>query len=240
MAPRNHSGNQSGNRHGNPSGSPDGNSRGNPSGNHRRLKDRADLFQRQDNTDDRAFYSFPRLVIHVDEHASGLLAGYLAEHLPSGGDVLDLMSAWRSHIAEDHGLASLTGLGMNETELAGNPALTSGLIHDLNKAPLLPFTGQAFDACLILFSLQYLLKPVDVMADIARVLRPGGMLHVAYTNRMFPTKAVAVWRHCGDVERARLIAAYMDETGAYGEPRAERLADGSDGDPLYVVSAGKD
>ncbi len=225
-------GKQGGNQQGNPEG--------NPQGNHRRLRDRADLFQRQDNTDDRAFYSFPRLVIHVDGQASGLLAEYLAECLPRGGDVLDLMSAWRSHIAEDHGLASLTGLGMNETELAGNPALTAGLVHDLNKAPALPFAGGAFDACLILFSLQYLLKPVDVLTDIARVLRPGGMLHVAYTNRMFPTKAVAVWRACGDVERARLIAAYLDETQAYGEPRAERLADGSAGDPLYVVSAGKD
>lgn len=215
------------------------NQQGNPSGNHRRLKDRADLFQRQDNTDDRAFYSFPRLVIHVDGHASGLLAGYLAERLPRGGDVLDLMSAWRSHMAEDHGLASLTGLGMNETELADNPALTSGLVHDLNKVPALPFADRAFDACLILFSLQYLLKPVDVLTDIARVLRPGGMLHVAYTNRLFPTKAVAVWRHSGDVERARLIAAYLDEAGAYGEPEARRLADGSAGDPLYVVSAAK-
>ena len=39
----------------------------------------------------------------------------------------------------------------------------------------------------------------------AEVLLPGGGIYVAYTNRVFPTKAVAVWRACSDAERAQLI-----------------------------------
>jgi SAM-dependent methyltransferase len=197
-------------------------------------------FQRQDENADTHFYDMPRLVIHVDEHASATLAKWLEENLPPEGDILDLMSAWRSHLPEPNSYRTVVGLGMNTVELNENPALTAAVIQDLNAHPALPFKDNAFDACVISFSLQYLTQPVAVMAEIARVLRPGAKLHVAYSNRLFPTKAVAIWQACSDAERAQLIAEYARQAGGLTDMRAERLVDPMSGyDPLYVVSAAK-
>ena len=69
------------------------------------------------------------------------------------------------------------------------------------------------------------------------MLLPGGAIYVAYTNRVFPTKAVAVWRACSDAERTQLIGGYLAEAGGYTNFTAERLVEGGTGfDPLYVVS----
>lgn len=195
-------------------------------------------FRRQDESADTRFYEMPRLVIHVDEHASAKLAEWLGAHLPSDGDILDLMSAWRSHLPDGARYRSVIGLGMNVIELRENPALSGAVIQDLNAHPVLPFKDGAFDACVISFSLQYLTQPVAVLAEIARVLRRDAKLHVAYSNRLFPTKAVAIWQACSDSERAQLIAEYGHQAGGFKNIAAERVIDPMAGtDPLYVVSA---
>lgn len=195
-------------------------------------------FERVDESADTLFYQMPRLVIHVDEHASAVLADWLGKKLPADGDILDLMSAWRSHLPGTARYRSVIGHGMNTVELTENPALTAAVIQDINALPSLPFRDAAFDACLISFSLQYLTKPVPVLAEIARVLRPGGALHVAYSNRLFPTKAAVIWQACSDAERAHLIAAYAQAAGGFTDIGAERLVDPASGyDPLTVVSA---
>ena len=68
-------------------------------------------FRRQDESDDARFYEIPRLLIHVDEPASRALAAYFNDRLPADGDILDLMSAYRSHLPEELSLNSVTGLG---------------------------------------------------------------------------------------------------------------------------------
>ena len=197
-------------------------------------------FERADASPDTDFYRSPRLVIHVDDHASAVLASWFGKALPANGDILDLMSAWRSHLPADASYRSVIGQGMNVTELRDNPALTAGLIQDLNAVPSLPFKDASFDAVLISFSMQYLTHPVEILREIARVLRSGGRFHTAYSNRLFPTKAVAVWQACSDPERAHLIAAYLQQAGGFTDIAADRLVDGASGfDPLYVVSASK-
>jgi SAM-dependent methyltransferase len=168
------------------------------------------------------------------------LAQWLGTQLPADGVILDLMSAWRSHLPDGARYSGVIGLGMNTVELNDNPALTAAVIQDINALPSLPFTDAAFDACVISFSLQYLTQPVAVLAEIARVLKPGAKLHVAYSNRLFPTKAVAIWQTCSDAERAQLIGAYAQQAGGFADMTAERLVDAASGyDPLYVVSATK-
>jgi SAM-dependent methyltransferase len=197
-------------------------------------------FARADPSPDTDFYRMPRLVIHVDEHASAALSQWFGNVLPSNGDILDLMSAWRSHLPAEAQYNCVIGHGMNVTELAENPALTARIVQDLNAQPALPFTDAAFDAVLISFSMQYLTQPIAVLREVARVLRPGGKFYTAYSNRLFPTKAVAVWQACSDTERAHLIAAYLQQAGGFANFAADRLVDGASGfDPLYVVSATK-
>jgi len=197
-------------------------------------------FERVDETDDALFYQMPRLVIHVDDHASQTLADYFAAALPAGGRVLDLMSSYRSHLDTGAGLGDVIGLGMNGPEMNANPALAARIIHDLNKRPALPFADAAFDACILSFSMQYLTQPIQVLADVARCLVPGGAFFAAYSNRLFPTKAVAVWRSCTDTQRAQLIDQYLDQTAAYDDIQAKQLVAADSGfDPLVVVTGTK-
>ena len=201
---------------------------------------RPEHLRRADETDDGLFYETPRLVVHIDEPACAALAEYYGHALPPGGDILDLMSSYASHLPPDAAYGSVIGLGMNEIELEANPRLTGHRVHDLNRFPTLPFGDGSFDACVLAVSVQYLVEPVKVFAETARVLRPGAPFAITYSNRLFPTKAVAVWRSCSDGQRAQLIGQYLDAAGAYTDIRAEQLvAEDSGFDPLYVVTAKK-
>lgn len=195
-------------------------------------------FARVDEGPDSGFYTMPRMVAHIDDAARAALASYFAARLPPGGKILDLMSACVSHLPEDVAYGLVAGLGMNAYELRENPQLDAGLVQDINAVPTLPFADGAFDACAISVSVQYLTDPVAVFAEIARVLAPGGFCHVSYSNRMFPTKAVAIWRMLGDQDHARLIGHYFETSGAFDTPQLADISPApGQSDPLWVVSA---
>lgn len=195
-------------------------------------------FARRDDTDDAVFYAQERLVHHLDQTARDALTAYYRRVLPAGGRVLDLMSSWVSHLPEDRTFSEVTGLGMNGAELAANPQLTGYRVHNLNIDPVLPLPDQSFDACLIALSVQYLTRPLAVFADISRVLRPGGVCVVSFSNRCFPTKAVAIWTALDDPGHIGLVATYFRQTNGFDEPLYENLTDPAGRtDPIYVVSA---
>lgn len=195
-------------------------------------------FARVDDSDDRLFYTMPRLVRHIDDAACDALSGFFAQTLPPNGVILDLMSSYASHLPRNVPFEAVIGLGMNAAEMAANPQLTGAVIHDLNKAPRLPVADRVFDACVLTVSVQYLTEPVAVFEDVARVLKPGGRLIVSYSNRCFPTKAIAIWRGSGDADHARLVALYLSQAARFAAPAFHDLSPkGRNGDPLYVVSA---
>ncbi len=195
-------------------------------------------FVRQDGSDDEMFYRLPRLVKHIDEPACAALAGYYARTLPAGGDILDLMSSYASHLPAAPAFGRVIGLGMNLTELAENSQLSERLIHNLNTNPTMPFPDRTFDACILAVSVQYLTRPVDVFADVARVLKPGALFAISFSNRVFATKAVAIWRSIGDADHARLLEIYLRSAGGYEAPSFEDLSPApGKSDPLYLVSA---
>lgn len=197
-------------------------------------------FERQDETDDTTFYAPERMVQHLDEAGRAALTGFYRENLPAGGRVLDLMSSWVSHLPDDMAFAAVAGLGMNRAELAANPRLTESHVQNLNTEPKLPFADGAFDACVIALSVQYLTRPLEVFAEIARVLAPGGLCAVSFSNRCFPTKAVAIWQALGDSDRAGLVGAYFRHAGGFDEPVGLDLSpSGVSGDPLFVVTANR-
>src|SRR4051812_45567160 len=91
-------------------------------------------FEREDPTDDGQFYSWPRKVVHIDDGAIEALTSVYEELLPRHGVVLDLMSAWRSHLPQSLAASrdlEVIGLGMNAEEMRDNPQLTRSLVHDL-------------------------------------------------------------------------------------------------------------
>ncbi len=68
------------------------------------------FFDRVDDSPDPAFYSWPRLVTHIDDAAVDAV-GRLYQELAITGNVLDLMGSWVSHFRFPP--ARLTVLGMN-------------------------------------------------------------------------------------------------------------------------------
>ena len=123
--------------------------------------------------------------------------------------------------------------------MAENPQLDEHVVHDLSTDPVLPFQDASFDAAVLTVSVQYLVLPVEVFQDVARVLKPGARFHVIYSNRMFPTKAVAIWQSLSDAQRAQLIEAYFATSGGWEQPEALNISPklGFPSDPVYVVAA---
>ncbi|MEL0112620.1 MAG: methyltransferase domain-containing protein [Rickettsiales bacterium] len=199
---------------------------------------RPDFFARQDEMPDEMFYSMPRLVTHIDDEACAALAGYYATLLKEGDVVLDLMSSCVSHLPRDAAFGKVIGHGMNRTELEANPQLDEYFLQNLNKTPDLPFEAASFDACLIAVSVQYLSRPVEVFAEIARILKPGGVLAASFSNRMFPTKAIALWQALGDTAHGELVCEYARRAGGFDEPIIRDLSPNPGrSDPLYAVEA---
>ena len=159
--------------------------------------------------------------------------------IPNGALVLDLMTSWVSHLPANLELAGVAGLGMNAVELEHNPVLTERVIQDLNRTPTLPWPDDHFDAAVVTVSVQDLTSPRDVFAEVGRVLKPGGPFAVAYSNRCFPTKAVAVWRMLRSHEHAELIGLYFRLSGMFDQPQAYDISPGANSDPMFVVVARK-
>ncbi|MBP7651121.1 MAG: methyltransferase domain-containing protein, partial [Phenylobacterium sp.] len=173
-------------------------------------------FAKQDDGDDAEFYAQARLKTHIDDAAIAALTGFYRQVLPPGGVLLDLMSSWVSHLPPEVAYGEVMGHGMNAEELAANPRLTRWFLQDLNRAPTLALEDASIDAAMICVGVQYLQQPAAVLAEAARVLRPGALLVVSYSNRCFPTKAVAVWRDIGPQGHARLIELYLEAAGFAG------------------------
>jgi SAM-dependent methyltransferase len=193
------------------------------------------FFDRADPTPDSVFYSSPRLVTHLDDHAIAAV-GALYDELEVSGDVLDLMGSWVSHFRTPPAL--LTVLGMNSEELEANPSAGVTVLHDLNAEPRLPFPDDSFDAVVCCVSVDYLTRPIEVFTDAARVLRPGGPFVCAFSNRCFPTKAIRGWLYADDRRHCEIVEQYFRLAGGWDEPRSQRRTPASHpGDPLFAVWA---
>ena len=200
------------------------------------------FFDRDDPTPDDRFYLPARLVSHIDDRAVAAVGALYAELGVDGSArqprrVLDLMSSWVSHLRTAP--AELVVLGMNATELAANPMATERVVQDLNVDPELPFDDASFDAVLCCVSVDYLVQPVEVLAEAGRVLRPGAPLVLTFSNRCFPTKAVHGWLATDEDGRCAIAADYVRRAGGFEEPEVtlRTPAGRYRGDPLYAVVA---
>lgn len=195
------------------------------------------FFDRADDGPDADFYAVPRLVTHIDDHAIAEV-GRLYEELGVHGDVLDLMASWVSHFRTPP--RHLRILGMNRVELDANVLAAERIVHDLNADRRLPLPDRSVDDVVCCASVDYLVHPVEVFRDVARVLRPGGRFVCTFSNRVFPTKAIRAWLQADDEQRGAIVAAYFRRSLAFEEPMVEtRRARQRPGDPLYAVWAAR-
>ncbi len=195
----------------------------------------AAFFDRSDDRPDQFFYGPSRLVTHIDQTAIAAV-GALYTELGIDGRVLDLMSSWVSHF--DTPPTHLTVLGMNDAELEANQAATERTVHDLNTDAALPYPDASFDDAVCCVSVDYLTRPIEVFAEVGRVLRPGGRFVTTFSNRVFPTKAIRGWLTSDDTTRMQIVGHYFELAGTFGTPKLDvRIAPGHGGDPLYAVWA---
>jgi SAM-dependent methyltransferase len=198
-----------------------------------------EMFERMDDSEDTLFYAAPRKVVHIDEPAIRAAGQMIAATFAPNGVLLDLMSSWRSHLPAGFVKQKLIGLGLNADEMADNPDLDEYVVHNVNADPRLPFADASFDGVVMTVSIQYLTHPVEIFAEVRRILKEGTPFLVLFSNRMFPTKAVRVWQSLHDGQRARLIEAYFQTAGGYDEAVFTDASPQSITDPLYAVCARK-
>ena len=195
----------------------------------------ADAFRKEDGGDDAAFYTPTRLVTHIDETATRSLTAFYRTTLPAGGVLLDLMSSWVSHLPAEVVFTEVIGQGMNAEELRANPRLSRSFVQNLNRTPTLPLEADSCDAALCCVGVQYLQRPLEVFSEVLRILRPGAPFIVSFSNRCFPTKAVAIWRQLDDHGHAALVSLYLERSG-FCDISVKVLQDGSKSDPLIAIS----
>ena len=208
-----------------------------------------------DASPDRLFYLLPRFVQHVDDAARRSLQRYytaLFATAEADAPILDLCSSWTSHFPEN--LAPerrVVAVGMNPLELGKNPSATEWRVQNLNDDPTLPYEDNSFAFVTCALSIDYMTKPLALLAEVARVLRPGGVCALSFSNRMFPTKAVAHWvdrrksaaavlsedRGPSDNYHVWAVGAYLHFAGGFGPPACADVTIGARTDPMFVVQA---
>jgi SAM-dependent methyltransferase len=127
-------------------------------------------------------------------------------------------------------------------------------VHDLNRHSHLHFEDGAFDAAGLCVSIQYLTRPVAVLRDVGRVLRPDAPLVITFSNRRIPTKAIAIWRALDDDGHVQRVEGCLRAAGNWtaierldrsrrpnepgaGHPDGAGAYGGTTGDPLFAVVA---
>jgi len=200
-----------------------------------------DFFRRIDESEDELFYRSPRFVVHIDDGAIAKVGEIYARILPEGGTILDLMSSWRSHLPESMHTAKVVGVGLNRAEMEDNPALDEIVVHNVNVNPRLPFEEGSFDGAVMTVSVQYVTRPAELFADVGRALKPHAPFVVTFSNRMFPTKAVALWHGANQHQRVAVVREYFAGSAAFEKIETIDRSAPTDppSDPIWAVAGYK-
>lgn len=200
-----------------------------------------------DDTNDTDFYSYPRFVTHVDEGFIQQLTDLYREKLAPNTRIFDMMSSWVSHLPDEIEFEHVEGHGMNAEELARNPRFDHYFVQNLNDKQMLPLEDESFDAVLNAVSVQYLQYPEQVFAEIHRILKPGGVAIISFSNRMFYQKAIQAWRDSTELERVELVKRYFEAVPGFSSPQTIvrpasvpailQMLGVPGGDPFYAVLA---
>ncbi|XP_010447839.1 PREDICTED: uncharacterized protein LOC104730377 isoform X1 [Camelina sativa] len=201
-------------------------------------------FQRYDESSDSTFYEAPRFVTHIDDPAIAALTKYYSKVLPQnetpGVSILDMCSSWVSHYPAGYKQERIAGMGLNEEELKRNPVLTEYIVQDLNLNPKLPFEDNSFQVITNVVSVDYLTKPLEVFREMNRILKPGGLALMSFSNRCFFTKAISIWTSTGDADHALIVGSYFHYAGGFESPQAVDISPNPGrSDPMYVVYSRK-
>ncbi len=168
---------------------------------------------KQDNSNDEIFYSTPKLVHHLDAGFRDRLTKLYTELIPKNSIILDLMSSWVSHLPKNIKYKKIIGHGLNEVELKSNPRLDSYWVQNLNINQSLLLDQSCIDICTIVAGWQYLQEPEAIACELKRIIKPGGLLIISFSNRAFWHKAPSIWIDSTSEQRLNYISAILVSQG---------------------------
>jgi len=122
-----------------------------------------------------------------------LFAALLTEHVAAGGTMLDL-GCGTGEIARAGAAAGLRVTGCDISELMLRSAMSRDRQREVEWVQLdtqwrrLPFPTGSFDAVVAASVLEYVDEPSVVLAECARVLRPGGLLACTVPDPRHPVR----------------------------------------------------
>ena len=208
----------------------------------------ADL-TRYDENPDGAYYRKSRFLLYLGDDAYSALQKFYEKtfqempYLRRGIRVLDVGASWITAYPRNIHYERCAGVGMNEREMLYNKMITERpAVVDLNTTPELPYEENSFDFVTIAFSIEYYIKPLELMREIRRVLKPGGRVIVSFNQYTWLKKSVSIWDSCGDLghSHAWIIGAYCHYSTGFEPPQAIDLSpDPKNSHFLYVVMATK-
>jgi SAM-dependent methyltransferase len=154
---------------------------------------------------------YNKLATHIvpgQRHTQIVYHEWLLGVLPSGGDWLDLgcghqvFPSWVD--ADAAGMIAqcrtAVGIDLDLPSLQQNTSLRDRVMGALER---LPFSGESFDLVTCNWVVEHLDAPGDVLAEIRRVLRPGGRFLFHTPNRNAPSLRIAA--HTPERLKAPLI-----------------------------------
>lgn len=221
---------------------------------------RLENYDRLDPSNDEIFYSTPRFVEHIDDSAvTYLTKSYetifdrLSKKLyplekDKYLDILDICASHSSHLpfkyTGDNTNSIVSALGMNRQELNKNSQVNKDrVMQNLNTDIVLPFASDSYDVVLIQLSIDYLIEPVAVIREIARVLRKGGYFIVSFSNRVFINKAIGMWTGKSDLDHLDVVTQYVKQSRSGLKVIDIMAKDTTTGntklDPVYIVISEK-
>ena len=181
-------------------------------------------FLRKIEDDDALFYdSIDSSKPIVDQVSIEQLNQFYSDHLKDNSKILDLMAGPDSYLPDSLKNIDATGLSIKEKDLQSNSALNQYTIHDLNKHPELPFKDQQFDAVTCAFSVEYMTQPVKVFQEVARILKPGGVFLVSFSERFYDKKVITLWDDLHTFERMGIVLEYFRQSGQFDTLYSESI-----------------
>eukprot|EP00591_Stephanopyxis_turris_P012426 CAMPEP_0195529612 /NCGR_PEP_ID=MMETSP0794_2-20130614/32220_1 /TAXON_ID=515487 /ORGANISM="Stephanopyxis turris, Strain CCMP 815" /LENGTH=623 /DNA_ID=CAMNT_0040660941 /DNA_START=247 /DNA_END=2118 /DNA_ORIENTATION=- len=171
------------------------------------------------------------VLTEIDAEAADKLRGHYAYYLKDGMDVLELGAAEESYLPTDLKLNRHVGVGANPKLLAKNQAFTEpALTVDLNQ--VIPEIGvdseeltelgeDKFDAIIMANTIDFLTQPRMVYRSAWRLLKPGGLMLVAFTNRdayveKFEDAQTRMWRNFNDDQHMWIAGSFFQFSAAEG------------------------
>ncbi len=156
---------------------------------------------------------------------NGLKLRYLLEDLATvRGAYLDLGcggGAVPKAVKRERPDLDVHGADLSRAVIAAASRDPEGVRFEVARAERLPYTDASFDAISVLDVLEHVDDPAAMLAEIGRVLRPGGLLHMVLPLEGQPG---TLWRALGTGTRWRAKVRYAGHIHVFDEQRYRALA----------------